>query len=34
LQEANYYVNIDSVADLKLEAATKHVSQFEASIHK
>jgi len=34
LQEANYYVNIDSVADLKLEAATKHVSQFEPSIHK
>jgi len=33
-QEANYYVNIDSVADLKLEAATKHVSQFEPSIHK
>ena len=33
-QEANYYVNIDSVADLKLEAAAKHVSQFEPSIHK
>ena len=27
-------LNIDSVADLKLEAATKHVSQFEPSIHK
>jgi len=33
-QEANYWVNIDSVAQLKLEAATKHVSQFEPSIHK
>ena len=33
-QEANYYVTIDSVAALKLEAATKHVSQFEPSIHK
>ena len=33
-QEANYYVNIDSVADLKLEAATKHVSQFEPSIQR
>jgi LmbE family N-acetylglucosaminyl deacetylase len=33
-EEANYWVNIDSVAQLKLEAATKHVSQFEPSIHK
>ncbi len=33
-QEANYWVNIDSVAQLKFEAATKHVSQFEPSIHK
>ena len=33
-QEANCWVNIDSVAQLKLEAATKHVSQFEPSIHK
>ena len=33
-QEANYWVNIDSVAQLKLEAASKHVSQFEPSIHK
>lgn len=33
-QEATYWVNIDSVFDLKVEAATKHVSQFEPSIHK
>ena len=33
-QEANYYVNIDSVADLKLEAAAKQVSQFEPAINK
>jgi LmbE family N-acetylglucosaminyl deacetylase len=33
-QEANYWVNIDSVIDLKAEAATQHVSQFEPSIHK
>ena len=33
-QEANYWVNIDSVMDLKVDAATKHVSQFEPSIHK
>ena len=33
-QEANYWVNIDSVMDLKLEAASKHVSQFEPAIHK
>jgi LmbE family N-acetylglucosaminyl deacetylase len=33
-QEANYWVNIDSMAQLKLEAASKHVSQFEPAIHK
>ena len=33
-QEANYWVTIDSVMDLKVDAATKHVSQFEPSIHK
>ena len=33
-QEANYWVNIDSVADLKLEAAAKQVSQFEPSVNK
>ena len=33
-REANYWVNIDSVMDLKLEAASKHVSQFEPAIHK
>jgi hypothetical protein len=33
-QEANYFVNIDSVADLKLEAAAKQVSQFEPAINK
>lgn len=33
-QEANYFVNIDSVADLKLEAAAKQVSQFEPAITK
>jgi LmbE family N-acetylglucosaminyl deacetylase len=33
-QEANYWVNIDSVAQLKLEAASKHVSQFEPAMHK
>jgi LmbE family N-acetylglucosaminyl deacetylase len=33
-QEANYWVNIDSVTQLKLEAASKHVSQFDPSIHK
>ena len=32
-KEANYWVNIDSVMDLKVEAAAKHVSQFEPSIH-
>ena len=33
-QEANYYVNIDSVAELKFEALAKQVSQFEPSVHK
>lgn len=33
-QDANYWVNIDSVLDLKLEAATAHVSQFDPSIRK
>jgi len=33
-QEANYWVNIDSVIDLKVEAGTKHVSQEEPSISK
>ncbi len=33
-QEANYWVNIDSVIDQKILAATKHVSQFEPSINK
>jgi LmbE family N-acetylglucosaminyl deacetylase len=33
-QEANYWVNIDSTFDLKVEAALKQVSQFEPAIHK
>ena len=32
--EANYYVNIDSTFELKLEAASKQVSQFEPAIAK
>ena len=32
-QDTNYQVNIDSVMDLKLKAAMKHVSQFEPAIH-
>ena len=32
--EANYWVNIDSVFDLKIDAAAAHVSQFEPSISK
>jgi LmbE family N-acetylglucosaminyl deacetylase len=32
-QDTNYSVNIDSVMNLKLEAAMKHVSQFEPAIH-
>ena len=31
-QDANYWVNIDSVLDLKLTAASMHVSQFEPSM--
>jgi len=33
-QEANYCVNVDSVADLKMEAALKQVSQFEPAVNK
>jgi LmbE family N-acetylglucosaminyl deacetylase len=33
-QEANYFVNIDSVADLKFDAALKQVSQFEPAVNK
>jgi hypothetical protein len=33
-QEANYFVNIDSVANLKFDAALKQVSQFEPAINK
>jgi len=33
-QEANYFVNIDSVSDLKFDAALKQVSQFEPAINK
>ena len=33
-QEANTWVNIDSVMKLKLEAGSKHVSQFEPAIIK
>jgi len=33
-QEANYWVNIDSVAELKFDAAAKQVSQFEPSVTK
>ena len=33
-QEANYFVNIDGVAVLKLEAAAKQVSQFEPAVSK
>src|SRR5437660_4195217 len=32
-QEANYYVNIDSVADLKFDAAAKQVRQFEPAVN-
>lgn len=32
-QESNYQVNIDSVMDIKLQGAMKHVSQFEPAIH-
>ena len=33
-QYANYWVNIDSVADVKLQAAAAHVSQFDPAIRK
>jgi len=33
-QEANYWVNIDAVMDLKVLAGTKHVSQVEPAINK
>ena len=33
-QEADYFVNIDSVMDLKVDAAMKQVSQFEPAINK
>ncbi len=33
-KDANYSVNIDSVADLKVDAALAHVSQWEPSISK
>ncbi|MFB3923287.1 MAG: PIG-L deacetylase family protein [Terriglobia bacterium] len=33
-QEANYWVNIDSVFDLKVESATKQVSQFEPAVNQ
>ena len=32
-REANYWVNIDSVVEKKLDAAMAHVSQWEPSIH-
>ena len=32
-QEANYFVNIESVADLKFEAAARQVSQFEPAVN-
>jgi LmbE family N-acetylglucosaminyl deacetylase len=33
-QEANYFVNVDDVAQLKFDAATKQVSQFEPAVNK
>lgn len=33
-KDANYWVNIDSVADLKLDAALAHVSQWDPAIRK
>lgn len=33
-QEANYFVNIDDVAELKFDAAAKQVSQFEPAVHQ
>jgi hypothetical protein len=33
-QDANYWVNIDDVIDIKLTAAVAHVSQFDPSVKK
>src|SRR6266550_3813988 len=33
-QEANYWVNIEGVAQLKFDAASKQVSQFEPAVNK
>jgi len=33
-QEANYFVNIDSTFDLKVESISKQVSQFEPAVTK
>ena len=33
-QEANYFVNVDDVAELKFDAAAKQVSQFEPAINQ
>jgi LmbE family N-acetylglucosaminyl deacetylase len=33
-QEANYFVNIDSAAELKFDAAAKQVSQFEPAVNR
>src|SRR5438270_3622832 len=33
-QEANYFVYIEPVAELKFDAAAKQVSQFEPAVHK
>jgi LmbE family N-acetylglucosaminyl deacetylase len=33
-KDANYWVNIDEVVDLKLAASLAHVSQWEPSIHR
>ena len=33
-QEANYFVNIDSVGELKFDAAAKQVSQFEPAVNR
>jgi len=33
-QEANYFVNVESVAELKFDAAAKQVSQFEPAVNR
>ncbi len=33
-QDANYWVDVSTLMELKLDAAMAHVSQFEPSIHK